>query len=685
MFLTSTIVRVRAAGRRRHRVLGPWLAVLAVGGALLGSVPAASAAPAWLNADDLSAGGEDAGRPQVALDGHGDAAAVWVRSNGANNIVQAAFRPAGGTWQTPRDLSAPGQNTANPQVGLDDRGDTIAVWDRFDGSNEIVQAAVRPAATGAWQTPQDLSSAGQNAIVPRLSVDGQGDAVAVWQRFDGTHAIVQAAARQADAGFGAAQDLSAAGQDAFQPDVALDRQGDAIAIWERSDGTNFIVQTATRTAADAAWQTPQAVSAAGQNAFEPQVAVDGQGDATAIWVRADGKNDIVQAAVRRAATASWETPQDLSAAGQNAISPDVAVDGQGTAVAVWDRFDGSNDIVQAAVRPAGAGFGAAQDLTAAGQDADLPRVTVDGRGDAIAVWERPKGTDLIVQAATRTAADAAWQIPLDLSAAGHSAFTPQVAVDGQGDAIAVWARSDGMNNIVQAAGHDGAGPLLQELSVPATGTAGAPVSFSVSPLDAWSALGVTSWSFGDGATATGAMLTHTFATPGTFTADVTATDALGNATSASRTITITPAAAPPRPPVATAAVAGLRLSRAAFRAARSGPPIKAASAHTGTRVSYTLNVAARVRFTIQRARRGRRVNGRCITPTRANRKHSACIRFAAVRGSLSRNRLAGNDRFTFTGRLPGRALRPGHYRLTATPTASGHTGSRTSASFTIVK
>ena len=206
-------------------------------------------------------------------------------------------------------------------------------------------------AAPAWLAPQDLSAAGQDAYDPQVAFDGQGNAIAVWSRFDGTNFIVQAAARAASGSFGAAQDVSAAGQKAGFPEVAVDGQGNAIAVWQRFDGTNFIVQAAAR-AAGGSFGSPQDLSAAGQTANDPQVAVDGQGNAIAVWSRSNGTNFIVQAAAR-AAGGSFGSPQDLSAAGQDAHVPEAAVDGQGNAIAVWSRSNGTNYIVQAAVRAAG--------------------------------------------------------------------------------------------------------------------------------------------------------------------------------------------------------------------------------------------------------------------------------------------------------------------------------------------
>jgi hypothetical protein len=137
------------------------------------------------------------------------------------------------------------------------------------------------------------------------------------------------------------------------------------------------------------------------------------------------------------------------------------------------------------------------------------------------------------------------------------------------------------------------------------------------------------------------------------------------------------------PPVS--AVAALRLSPTAFRAARAGASLGKAAARTGTRVRYTLNLPATVRFTIQRSSSGRRAGARCVKPSRANRKRKACSRLASVPGTFRRKRSAGADGFRFTGRLGGHTLRPGRYQLVATPTDNGHARQPTRASFRIIR
>ena len=120
---------------------------------------AAQATPTWLTPETLSETGQDAAYPQIAVDGSGNAIASWYRGDGSHNRVQVAVRPAStGLWGAPTDLSAAGQNADDSQVAVDGSGNAIATWVRFDGSKWRVQTAARPVDTGVWSTPTDLSA-----------------------------------------------------------------------------------------------------------------------------------------------------------------------------------------------------------------------------------------------------------------------------------------------------------------------------------------------------------------------------------------------------------------------------------------------------------------------------------------------------------------------------------------------
>lgn len=200
-------------------------------------------------------------------------------------------------------------------------------------------------------------------------------------------------------------------------------------------------------------------------------------------------------------------------------------------------------------KAASAQWSAKQDLfTPAQSDLSEPnaRIAVAGDGDAVAVWEK-SWNDKLVQGATRPAGGP-WSAPETISPATLMTESREVAADGEGNAVVVWDAYDGAVHLVQAAAYDAAGPQLRELEIPATGTVGLPLNFSVSPVDAWSAVQSVEWDFGDGKTATGETVTHAYRRPGTYAAQATATDALGNATRTSGDVRVRWPALPTQPP-----------------------------------------------------------------------------------------------------------------------------------------
>ncbi len=110
----------------------------------------------------------------------------------------------------------------------------------------------------------------------------------------------------------------------------------------------------------------------------------------------------------------------------------------------------------------------------------------------------------------------------------------------------------------------------------------------------------------------------------------------------------------------------LKLSPASFRAEHSGPSV--AAAPRGTTVSFWLSEPSTVRFTVQRKTAGRRVAGRCVKRKRSNRGHKRCVRWVRRPGSFTIEGNAADNSFKFRGRIGGRTLKAGRYRLNARAT-----------------
>jgi hypothetical protein len=113
---------------------------------------------------------------EIAVDSRGDAVATWVEHG-----LQASVRPAAsGLWQTPSNLSesAYGFPYGARYLGIDAAGQALVVW----SAGGVIQGSVGSATGGGWQAPVDVTPerACPGGDEPHAAVDPEGDAVLLW-------------------------------------------------------------------------------------------------------------------------------------------------------------------------------------------------------------------------------------------------------------------------------------------------------------------------------------------------------------------------------------------------------------------------------------------------------------------------------------------------------------------------
>lgn len=189
--------------------------------------------------------------------------------------------------------------------------------------------------------------------------------------------------------------------------------------------------------------------------------------------------------------------------------------------------------------------------------------------------------------------------------------------------------------------------------------------------------------------------TYTGLANGNHTFRVEAVDAVGNIDSAppSATFVVAVPLQPVEPgpglglvgPLSIDRISALRISPATLvAAATGGPAVSAKARKTGAIVSYSGSQPATTTFTIQRVVAGRRSGRGCVKPTRHTTKHARCTLYVNV-GSFTHTDTTGANRFRFTGRISGRKLTPGQYRLRAIPRNTAGTGPTVYKSFRVTK
>jgi len=524
------------------------LALLTCLACLFGASPAA-AAPSWLAPSELSVPPIKANNSAVAMDEAGDTVAIWEGHHDPANAVQVSTRNPGANFSVPAQLS---EASNEPTVAMTPGGEAVAAWVHFENPNSAIEVVTRPPG-GSFSAPTVLATSepGSNPQDLQLAVNPAGEIAVAWIQKEPNSGVdpaqfsVLASVGTTGGGFSAPAIISPTPltkkNEAENVRLAIDPAGDVTAVWDYYESATelSVVQGASRPFGGS-FSAPSRLSETSQSAFEPAVAMDSAGDAIAVWTRKNGTNFIIQASSEQAG-GSFGAAVELSEAGSNASMPEIAMTPGGAATVVWVRLDAASfSIVQTSSGSVAGTFSAPLSLSLTGENAENPEVAINASGAATVVWQRLEGSNKIVQAST-SAQGSGFGPAVNLSASGQNAIFPAVAMDGAGDATAVWGYASETNEveIVEAAGYDADAPVFRGLLIPSSGTVGTPLSFSAAPFDVWP-IASTKFSFGDGATAAGSSVSHTYLAPGSYQVTVTSTDGAGTPVSAERTIEIVP-------------------------------------------------------------------------------------------------------------------------------------------------
>lgn len=241
------------------------------------------------------------------------------------------------------------------------------------------------------------------------------------------------------------------------PQVKLDANGNAIAIWYQGDGS---IWAARYLAATAVWeapvnvQSPDSVLAAQPLAVanRPDIGVAANGNAIAVYRRTDvgtARSSIV-AAHFTAASGTWAPAQPIEDdSGGSAAWPRVAVEPTGNALAVWNQADASAISNIVANRfTTGLGWGAdtlvENEAGFIGAADQFPVVALSAALEGLVVFDhwRPAPSTL-KDIFTANYGGNAWAAAQQRSNGITTAAEPNVAMNAAGDAFLVWSQSDG--------------------------------------------------------------------------------------------------------------------------------------------------------------------------------------------------------------------------------------------------
>lgn len=492
-------------------------------------VAASASAAAWQGPLTISEATVNATTtPAIALGRSGDAVAAWWDDTSGGRIAFARKR-AGGTWSAPLTVVAP--VTSTPLFPTVDASGNISVAYASGGITTIATWAA--GATAPTLTP--LAGLPAGYTIGGFAVNGAGDAVLAGFGGGGTSELT-VAYRQGPTGAFTLRNYPylAMGFAVTSARAAINASGMATVIFKAST-----LRSITRTAAVDWLAIPEEVTPITTVQDTDQaVGIDAAGTTYAAFTYTIAGPATVLRTALRPPGGGWQQSSELSpvTATSSASSVSLQVSPSGTTGLVWLQAVGAVVSVKARYGSTTTPnvWGAIEDVNDDG--ASAPTAAIADDGSVVAVWERMTAGNNTGQARVRTpGAAGTWGDIRTLSDPHPNGTTPALSGDGLGDFATV--SSPGVSvHPVMLSSYDAAPPVIAAPTVTGNLLAGTQLTLAATATDAWSTAGTPAWTFGDGAAATGASVTHTYAIAGTYTAHVSVTDSAGN--SAGKDVTI---------------------------------------------------------------------------------------------------------------------------------------------------
>lgn len=295
----------------------------------------------------------------------------------------------------------------------------------------------------SWQGAQFLEGIADKAEKPAVAVNAAGVGFVVWEQATGGQTEVFARRYRNGVWETAQQVTGDVDADAFDPQVVVLPNGEAIAVWWHE--TTLGSRVAFKRSVNGFW--PDGVtllSGLVNEVSDLRLVANSKGDAAAIWSEeSTNVASVVRASVYSSTTNQFSNAQKINTQNTAATTPDVSIDANGRALATWLQVEAGTNTLRA--RPFVNGIWTAeQNFPGLGE---IQEARVAARADNVAVLAFVRGGFDAALLVADDFVEGSWVALNNVPGQpGGSASNLRVVLPEQGDATVVLVEAVGLQN-----------------------------------------------------------------------------------------------------------------------------------------------------------------------------------------------------------------------------------------------
>lgn len=335
------------------------------------------------------------------------------------------FTVRDGRWSTPERIDTGDGRVRDPELASAPSGEAVAVWRQGDPTADEAGTiwSSRFVPDAGWEPATPIPPEASHHGRPDVVVDAEGRATAIWSQDHADGSEVWASRSAPGHGWAPATLLDADGRD---PQASVSGDGAVFAWWTTSSTVRYSRHD------DGGWQAPASLPGDVRIA-DVGAAVDAQGRSMIVW--SYGPDVAAGLWARRLVPgAGWEGATTVST-GARVRAPALAVDRDGKAIAAWVQAEGTGEAIWANRYVAGLGWDIAVRIA---ETASAAQVVVDDAGRATVIWKQLDGSSEDLRS-SRFVPGLGWEPPTRI---GRHVRDARIAVDPAGTVLVVWQRAD---------------------------------------------------------------------------------------------------------------------------------------------------------------------------------------------------------------------------------------------------